>query len=77
MKGGHHRADAKIVASAKNPQRDLPIGIIASLVICTVLYLAVGAVLSTRKSTVADVKLFPARSIVVTRSSQRPSSAAR
>ena len=24
---------------AKNPQRDLPIGIIASLVICTVLYL--------------------------------------
>ena len=25
---------------AKNPQRDLPIGIIASLVICTVLYLA-------------------------------------
>ena len=28
---------------AKNPQRDLPIGIIASLVICTVLYLAVGA----------------------------------
>ena len=31
---------------AKNPQRDLPIGIIASLVICTVLYLLVGAVLS-------------------------------
>jgi len=31
---------------AKNPQRDLPIGIIASLVICTVLYLAVGGVLS-------------------------------
>jgi APA family basic amino acid/polyamine antiporter len=31
---------------AKNPQRDLPIGIIASLVICTILYLAVGAVLS-------------------------------
>jgi APA family basic amino acid/polyamine antiporter len=31
---------------AKNPQRDLPIGIIASLLICTVLYLAVGAVLS-------------------------------
>jgi APA family basic amino acid/polyamine antiporter len=31
---------------AKNPQRDLPIGIIASLVICTVLYLAVGFVLS-------------------------------
>ena len=31
---------------AKNPQRDLPIGIIASLGICTVLYLAVAAVLS-------------------------------
>jgi APA family basic amino acid/polyamine antiporter len=31
---------------AKNPQRDLPIGIIASLLICTVLYLAVGFVLS-------------------------------
>ena len=31
---------------AKNPSRDLPIGIIASLVVCTVLYLAVAAVLS-------------------------------
>jgi APA family basic amino acid/polyamine antiporter len=31
---------------AKNPQRDLPIGIIASLVICTILYLVVAAVLS-------------------------------
>jgi APA family basic amino acid/polyamine antiporter len=31
---------------AKNPQRDLPIGIIASLIVCTVLYLAVAAVLS-------------------------------
>ena len=31
---------------AKNPTRDLPIGIIASLVVCTVLYLAVGAVLT-------------------------------
>jgi APA family basic amino acid/polyamine antiporter len=31
---------------AKNPKRDLPIGIIASLVICTVLYLAVAAVLT-------------------------------
>jgi basic amino acid/polyamine antiporter, APA family len=31
---------------AKNPQRDLPIGIIASLIICTLLYLAVGGVLS-------------------------------
>jgi APA family basic amino acid/polyamine antiporter len=31
---------------AKNPARDLPIGIIASLVICTVLYIAVAAVLA-------------------------------
>ena len=31
---------------AKNPRRDLPIGIIASLVICTVLYVAVAAVLT-------------------------------
>jgi APA family basic amino acid/polyamine antiporter len=31
---------------ARNPSRDLPIGIIASLIICTVLYLAVAAILS-------------------------------
>ncbi len=31
---------------AKNPSRDLPIGIIASLVVCTVLYLAVAGVLT-------------------------------
>jgi APA family basic amino acid/polyamine antiporter len=31
---------------ASNPQRDLPIGIIASLIICTVLYVAVAAVLT-------------------------------
>ena len=31
---------------AKNPQRDLPIGIIASLVICTALYIAVAAILT-------------------------------
>jgi APA family basic amino acid/polyamine antiporter len=31
---------------AKNPKRDLPIGIIMSLVVCTALYLAVAAVLS-------------------------------
>ena len=31
---------------AKNPQRDLPIGIIASLIICTVLYISVAAILT-------------------------------
>jgi APA family basic amino acid/polyamine antiporter len=31
---------------AKNPQRDLPIGIIASLLICTALYIAVAAILT-------------------------------
>jgi len=31
---------------AKNPQRDLPIGIIASLLACTILYIAVSAVLT-------------------------------
>jgi APA family basic amino acid/polyamine antiporter len=31
---------------AKNPKRDLPIGIVLSLVVCTALYLAVAAVLS-------------------------------
>ena len=31
---------------AKNPQKDVPIGIIASLIICTVLYIAVTAVLT-------------------------------
>src|SRR5439155_16974458 len=31
---------------AKNPQRDVPIGIIASLIICTLLYAAVAAVLT-------------------------------
>jgi len=31
---------------AKNPQRDLPIGIIASLLVCTVLYIAVAGVLT-------------------------------
>ncbi len=31
---------------AKNPQRDMPIGILGSLVVCTVLYMAVSAVLT-------------------------------
>lgn len=33
-------------AEARNPQRDLPIGIIGSLVVCTVIYIAVAAVLT-------------------------------
>lgn len=37
---------------AKNPSRDVPIGIIASLIICTLLYIAVSAVLTDRKSVV-------------------------
>ena len=39
---------------AKNPQRDLPIGIIASLSICTVLYIAVAAVLTGLIPAVTD-----------------------
>ena len=31
---------------AKRPQRDMPIGILGSLVICTILYIAVSAVLT-------------------------------
>ncbi|NTU58442.1 MAG: amino acid permease [Chlorobiaceae bacterium] len=31
---------------ARNPQRDVPIGIVASLIICTVLYIAVAAVIT-------------------------------
>jgi APA family basic amino acid/polyamine antiporter len=33
-------------AEARNPQRDLPIGIIGSLIVCTVIYMAVAAVLT-------------------------------
>ncbi|MDF8266342.1 amino acid permease [Luteipulveratus flavus] len=37
---------ATTAEEAKNPQRDLPIGIIASLIICTVLYVAVALVIT-------------------------------
>lgn len=33
-------------AEAKNPQRDLPIGILGSLVVCTIIYISVAAVLT-------------------------------
>jgi len=44
--------DAVSTASeeARNPQRDIPIGILASLAICTVLYVAVSAVLTGMQS---------------------------
>lgn len=37
---------ATTAEEAKNPQRDLPIGIIASLVVCTILYVAVAFVIT-------------------------------
>jgi APA family basic amino acid/polyamine antiporter len=37
---------ATAAEETRNPQRDMPVGIIASLVICTVLYVAVSAVLT-------------------------------
>ena len=37
-------AVSTVAEETKNPARDLPIGIIASLIICTVLYVAVAAV---------------------------------
>lgn len=39
-------AISTVAEEAKRPQRDLPIGIIASLVICTILYIVVSAVLT-------------------------------
>jgi APA family basic amino acid/polyamine antiporter len=47
---------------ARNPQRDMPIGILGSLVICTILYIALGAALTgvvnyTQLNTAAPVAL--------------------
>lgn len=39
-------AVSTVAEETKNPQRDLPIGIIASLIICTVLYILVSAILT-------------------------------
>lgn len=45
-------------AEARNPQRDLPIGVLGSLVVCTIVYIAVAAVLtgvvSFRRLGIAD-----------------------
>jgi len=40
---------------AKNPKRDMPIGILGSLVICTILYVAFSHVLQ-RRATVQDFR---------------------
>src|SRR5947209_19431240 len=37
-------AVSTVAEECRNPSRDLPIGIIASLIICTILYVVVGAV---------------------------------
>src|ERR671910_16263 len=68
---------------AKNPQRDVPIGIIASLVLCTLLYVGVVAVLTgmvsyDRINTDAGVAAAwcPSRSLpAYTRLTRRPGSA--
>jgi APA family basic amino acid/polyamine antiporter len=39
-------AVSTVAQEAKNPRRDMPIGIIASLVVCTILYIAVALVLT-------------------------------
>ncbi|MDT5296598.1 MAG: basic amino acid/polyamine antiporter, family, partial [Acidobacteriota bacterium] len=39
-------AVSTVAEECKNPSRDLPIGIIASLIVCTILYVIVGAVFS-------------------------------
>lgn len=53
-------AVSTVAEESKNPQRDLPIGIIGSLVICTILYLAVSLVLTGLLPVVIDGKPNPA-----------------
>jgi APA family basic amino acid/polyamine antiporter len=55
---------------AKNPSRDLPIGIIASLIICTVLYLSVAAVLSGIVPVYYKDEVRPPRGLRVSRSTR-------
>lgn len=53
-------AVSTVAEECKNPQRDLPIGILGSLVICTVLYLAVSLVLTGLVPVTIDGKPNPA-----------------
>ncbi len=53
-------AVSTVAEECKNPQRDLPIGILGSLVICTVLYLCVSMVLTGLVPVVIDGKPNPA-----------------
>ena len=53
-------AVSTVAEECKNPQKDLPIGILGSLVICTVLYLAVSLVLTGLVPVTIDGKPNPA-----------------
>ena len=56
-------------AEAKNPQRDMPIGIMGSLVVCTVLYIIVAAILTG----IADFRLLGTPEPVATALDNYPS----
>ena len=53
-------AVSTVAEETKNPQKDLPIGIIGSLIICTILYLAVSLVLTGLIPVTVDGKPNPA-----------------
>ena len=66
-------AVATAAQEAKNPQRDMPVGILGSLVVCTVLYIAVSAVLTgmtpytelgTAKPVATALEAYPALSLL-------------
>ena len=61
----------------KNPQRDLPIGIIATLVVCTVLYVGVAVVLTGLVPWQSLWSTMPRRSSTRSRRSPSPTPAAR
>ena len=68
---------------AKNPGRDVPIGIIASLVVCTILYICVGAVLTgmvpfehiDRNAPVASAISTPSKRVVLKEGETAPQGA--